>query len=146
MPAIWALTPRQSIEAECRRRGKPALVAACIDLLQGRHDVDDALLLALAGPAAEAVISGQAGGRTGYWPRVWAARGLLHSWDDSAAPAIIHATTDDAWRVREMAAKVIARHRVGEAFNAAAGLRHDQVPRVRAAAERAMVMLTASKS
>jgi hypothetical protein len=146
MPAIWELTPRQSIAAECRRRGKPAVVSACIDLLQGGHDVDEALLLALAGPAAEAVLGGQAGGRTGYWPRVWAARGLLHAWDNRATAAIIRATTDDAWRVREMAAKVIARHRIGDALDAAAGLRDDHVPRVRAAAERAMVILTADAS
>ncbi len=144
MPAIWRLTPRQSIAAECQRRGKPALVSGCIDLLQGRHDIDDSLLLALGGPPAQAVLSGQAGGRTGYWPRVWAARGLLYAWDNRATAAIIQATSDDAWRVREMAAKVIARHRIGDAFSAAAGLQDDQVPRVRAAAERAIVILTAS--
>ena len=106
--------------------------------------MDDALWLALAGPAAEGVLDGQAGGKAGYWPRVWAARGLLHAWDDRATAAIIQATTDDAWRVREMAAKVIARHRVGSAFAAVAELRSDPVHRVRAAAERAVVLLTAS--
>jgi len=106
--------------------------------------VDDALLLALAGPAAQSVLDGQAGGKTGYWPRVWAARGLLHAWDDRATTAIVQATTDDAWRVREMAAKVIARHRVGAALTAVAELRNDPVRRVRAAAERAVVLLTAS--
>lgn len=146
MSAIWRLTPRQSIAAECQRRGKPALVSGCIDVLQGRHDVDDALLLALGGPPAQAVLTGQAGGKTGYWPRVWAARGLLHTWDNRATAAIIQATTDDAWRVREMAAKVIARHRIADAFAAAAGLRNDQLPRARAAAERAIVILTASSS
>ena len=54
-------------------------------------------------------------GKEGYWPRVWAARGLLHAWDDRATAVIVQATADGAWRVREMAAKVIARHRVGEA-------------------------------
>jgi HEAT repeat protein len=92
-------------------------------------------------------------------------RGLLHAWDDTAAGgsatddpaaggsaadtaahAIIHATEDDAWRVREMAAKVIAKHHVGEALDAVAGLRDDPVPRVRAAAHRAVVTLTAKKS
>jgi HEAT repeat protein len=146
MPAIWRLTPRQSIAAECQRRGKPALVSGCIDLLQGHHDADDALLLALGGPPAQAVLSGQAGGKAGYWPRVWAARGLLHAWDNHATAAIIQATTDDAWRVREMAAKVIARHRIGDAFTAVTELRNDQVPRVRAAAERAIVILTAGGS
>lgn len=146
MSAIWQLTPRQSIAAECQRRGKPALVSGCIGLLQGRPDVDDALLLALAGPHAEAVLSGRAGGKAGHWPRVWAARGLLHAWDNRATAAIIQATSDDAWRVREMAAKVIARHRIGDAFTAAAELCNDQVPRVRAAAERAIVILTASRT
>jgi hypothetical protein len=144
MPAIWRLTPRQSVAAECQRRGKPAVISGCIDLLNGRHDVDDALVLALGGPPAQSVLGGGAGGKAGYWPRVWAARGLLHAWDDRATAVIIQATTDDAWRVREMAAKVIARHRIGDALTAVAQLRNDQVPRVRAAAERAVVILTAS--
>src|ERR1051326_2509784 len=103
---MWRLTPRQSVAAECERRGKAAFIAGCIDLLQGRSEMDDALLLALAGPAAQGVLDGQAGGTTGYWPRVWAARGLLHAWDELATTAIIQATEDHAWRVREMAAKV----------------------------------------
>ena len=121
------------------------MVSGCIDLLAGR-EVDDGLILALGGPPADYVLTGYAGGREGYWPRVWAARGLLHAWDDSATAAIVRAATDDAWRVREMAAKVIARHRIGAAFPAVAALRADQTPRVQAAAERAVVILTASGS
>jgi HEAT repeat protein len=142
-PASW-ITPRQSVAAECQRRGKPAVVAGCIDLLQGNPDVDDSLVLALGGPLAEQVLDGREGGKLGYWLRVWAARGLLHQWDDRATAAIIQATGDEAWRVREMAAKVIARHRVGDAFDAVTELRNDQVPRVRAAAERAVMILTSS--
>ena len=144
MPALWRLTPRQSVAAECERRGKAAVVAGCIGLLQGRQDTDDALLIALAGPAAQAVLDGSAGGKEGYWPRVWAARGLLYAWDERATAVIIRAAADDAWRVREMAARVIARHRVADAFPAASQLRTDPVHRVRAAAERAVVLLTAS--
>ncbi len=136
-----ALTPQERITAECARRGKAALVAGCVALLHGRHhEVDDDLVLTLGGQSAEYVLSGGEGGKEGYWPRVWGARGLLHAWDDAATDAIVHATTDDAWRVREMAGKVIARHRVGPAF---AGLRADRIARVRAAAERAVVILTA---
>jgi HEAT repeat protein len=137
------LTPRQSIEAECGRRGRPAVVAGCIDLLEGR-DVDDALVLALGGLPAEYVLGGREGGKEGYWPRVWAARGLLYAWEDRATAAIVRATADEAWRVREMAAKVIARHGVGDALSAVIELRDDHVPRVRSAAERAVVVLTAS--
>jgi len=138
-------TPRQSIAAECQRRGKLAVVSGCIDLLE-RREVDDGLILALGGPPAEYVLSGHEGGREEYWPRVWAARGLLHAWDDGATAAIIQATADDAWRVREMAAKVIARYRVGDALPAVAGLLDDVVPRVRVAAERAVAALTASRA
>jgi hypothetical protein len=138
-------TPRQGIAAECQRRGQAAVIAGCIDLIEGR-DVDDGLILTLGGPPAEYVLSGHAGGREGYWPRVWAARGLLHAWDDRATAAIIRATADDAWRVREMAAKVIARYRVGDALPAVAGLQGDDVPRVRIAAERAVAALTASRA
>lgn len=147
MPTSSELTPKQRIAAECARRGKPAVVAGCVDLLHGRHDaVDDALVLALGGAHAEYVLDGGEGGMAGYWPRVWAARGLLHQWEDSAAPAIIAATADQAWRVREMAAKVIASHLVGEGLTAVAALRGDKVLRVRAAAERAVAVLTGSRT
>jgi hypothetical protein len=144
MARVWNLTPQQSVEAECARRGKDAVVAGCIALLEGRP-TDDSLVLALGGPGAVQVLDGREGGREGYWPRVWAARGLLHAWDDRAAGAIIIATADEAWRVREMAAKVIARHQVGDALDAVAGLRTDEIPRVRAAAERAVISLTKSQ-
>jgi len=137
------LTPAQSVAAECQRRGAAAVVSGCIDLLEAR-EVDDALVLALGGAAARYVLGGGEGGKQGHWPRIWAARGLLYVWEDRAAPAIVAATADDAWRVREMAAKVIARHRVDDALEAVTGLRGDQVPRVRAAADRALARLTVS--
>jgi HEAT repeats len=167
-------TPRQRIVAECARPGGgAALIAGCVALLSGRpDDVDDRLITVLGGEAAGQVLDGGEGGRSGYWPRVWAARGLLHAWDDHAAEtepteteptetepaetepaetepatdAIIRALGDHAWRVREMTAKVVAAHRVGRAIDAVAALRDDPVPRVRAAAERAIVQLTASQA
>jgi hypothetical protein len=139
------VAPRDAVAAECRRRGAPAVVAGCIDLLEAR-DVDDALVLALGGAPAEYVLSGGEGGRQGYWPRVWAARGLLYVWEDRAAGAITAATLDEHWRVREMAAKVIARHQVGDALDAVARLREDQVPRVRAAAARAVARITVGEA
>ena len=100
----------------------------------------------LGGPAAEQVLDGRAGGPlvTGHWPRVWAARGLLYAWDEPATTVIVGATSDETWRVREMAAKVIAKHRIGDALDAVVMLRDDPVPRVRAAAERAIAVLTAA--
>lgn len=139
------LTPRQNIEAECGRRGRSAVISGCIDVLEGL-EVDDGLVLALGGETAEYVLSGHEGGKDGYWPRVWAARGLLHVWDDRATAAIIRAAADEAWRVREMAAKVVARHKVDDALSAMADLQGDGVPRVRSAAGRAIAALTLSSS
>ena len=149
-------TPQERIAAECASRGRDALVAGCVALLEGRPDaVDDRLITVLGGDAAGHVLDGREGGRSGYWPRVWAARGLLHAWDNRAdedavakpaADAIIDALTDHSWRVREMAAKVIAAHRIGRALDAVAALRDDPVPRVRVAAERAVVSLTISQA
>ena len=45
-------------------------------------------------------------------------------------------------KLREMAAKVVARHLVGDLLSAVADLRTDPVPRVRAAADRAVARLT----
>ncbi len=54
---------------------------------------------------------------------------------------MLNALRDDAWRVREMALKVVARHRLDEALETVATLQEDPVPRVRAAAHRAQVRL-----
>jgi hypothetical protein len=139
------VSPRQSISAECARRGQGAVVAGCVALLQGRA-ADTDLYLALAGPAAEAVLRGAAGGVDGYWPRVWGARGLLYAWEEAAAPAVVHATADEAWRVREMALKVIARHVIGDAFEVVVKLRNDPIARVRRAAHRAEERLVGARA
>jgi pimeloyl-ACP methyl ester carboxylesterase len=152
-----SLTPRQRIAAECASRGGGAVIAGCVALLSGRADeVDDGLITVLGGEAARHVLDGGEGGRSGHWPRIWAARGLLHAWDDrvveadatadTVTAALIGAMGDHAWRVREMAAKVVARHRVGGALDAAAALRDDPAARVRAAAARAVVVLTAAQA
>ena len=59
---------------------------------------------------------------------------------------MLAALADESWRVREMAAKVVARREIGEGLTALAGLQHDPVPRVRAAAARATAMLTAARA
>mgnify|MGYP006137620203 CR=1 FL=1 len=62
-------------------------------------------------PPARWVITGRPSGPH-YWLRVWATRGLLWAWDDIALETVGAALDDDAWRVREMAVKVVARHRL----------------------------------
>jgi len=138
----WGVDPRTSIEQECERRGATAVVEGCRVLLCGGH-VDDALLLALGGPAAAKFLDG-ADHDDVYWLRVWGARGLLWAWDASAAPDVRAALADGHWRVREMTLKVVARHRVGEAVDDVLPLRDDPVARVRAAAQRTLTLLTAA--
>jgi HEAT repeats len=137
----WGLTPRQSIEAECARRGRPAVIAGCRRLIQG-DDADPALIIALGGPYAPRLLDGDPQSDQRYWFRVWGTRGLLWAWDDSALDAVFLALSDPAWRVRELAAKVAARHGLGDVLPALVDLRDDQVPRVRAAASRAIALLT----
>src|SRR5271170_7301265 len=111
------MTPKQSIAIECERRNRDAVVNDCIAILSDQR-ADAEFLRVIGGPSAELVLEGREGGIDGYWPRVWAARGLLHLWDDAATDAIIEATTHTSWRVREMSAKVVARHHVMPAIDA----------------------------
>jgi HEAT repeat protein len=138
------MTPRESIEAECGRRGRDAVVAGCMTLLEG-GEVDPELIVALGGPPARWALTGDEGGPD-YWLRVWAARGLLWAWDPSATGALVEVLSDPAWRVREMAAKVAARHLLGDALPALERLRDDPVPRVRVAAERAATRIVAESA
>jgi len=141
----WELTPRQSVEIECARRGTAQVVAGCVALLRGQV-VDDDFILVLGGPAGHRVLDDGPEQRNQYWRRVWGARGLLYAWTGEAEGAVVAALADEHWRVREMAAKVVAKRRIGAALDPVAALRSDPVPRVRAAAERATVLLTAAAS
>jgi hypothetical protein len=136
----WGMTPRESVEEECRKKGTKNVVARCVEILSG-GEADEETLHALAGPASIQVLEGGEGGLTGYWPRVWAMRGLIYAWNDSATPVVISGASDESWRVREMSARVVARHQVSDAVEEMVVLRDDEVPRVREAAERALTRL-----
>jgi HEAT repeats len=127
--------PRERIAQLCAQRGESAVVEGCIAMLAG-DDADPIVVDALGGRHANRVIDHASGE---YWGRVWGARGLLYVWGDEAIPALRAAVTDEHWRVREMVAKVVAKHRLDELVGDVAPLRADQVPRVRAAAERALI-------
>src|SRR3954470_9424440 len=135
----WGTSPRDSIERECQRRGKDKVVAGCMSLLDGRG-ADAELVYALGGPPASWVFTGEPPGPD-YWLRVWAARGHLWAWDDAALPCLMTALGDEAWRVREMALRVVARHRLTAAASAVTALLDDPSPRVASAASRALARL-----
>ena len=75
---------------------------------------------------------------------MWATRGLLWAWDDVALESVQGALTDDAWRVREMALKVVARHRLDDLLLTVVDLQEDPAARVRAGASRALMRISAS--
>lgn len=137
--SAWRLTPKQSIEAECARRGRCAVNAGCARLIDG-DDTDAGLIMVLGGPAAAKFFDGHMHDDV-YWLRVWGTRGLLWAWDGSRPAAVATALGDEAWRVRELAVKVVARHRLDEHLATVAQLRADPVPRVAAAAHRAVTVL-----
>jgi hypothetical protein len=138
------MTPRQSIERECARRGRDDVVDGCRRLIR-QDPVDPGLVRALGGPAADKFFDGQPHADT-YWLRVWGLRGLLWAWDDAALPEVRLALGDEAWRVRELAFAVISRHLLGDFVPDAAAGAEDPVPRVREAAQRALVQLTARRA
>lgn len=77
-----------------------------------------------------------------YWPRVWAARSLLHEWHQCAEQAVTAGLSDEHWRVREMCAKVVTRHDLATAADACADLAaHDGNHRVRICALRAVAVV-----
>jgi HEAT repeat protein len=146
---LWGTTPRLSIESACARLGTGTVLRACVTLLGGA-DADPSMVAALAGPTAPRYLDAPDDKR--YWLRVWGARGLLWALSmPDAEPAaepwiagpLVAALGDRHWRVREMAVRVAARYRLDEAQPAIAALLTDDTPRVRAAAARALRLLTA---
>jgi HEAT repeat protein len=136
------------VERECGLRGTAQVVAGCVALLAG-GGADRSLVHALGGPAADSVLGPHPRRDQRYFLRVWAARALLYAWDDGVPgprDAVLAALSDESWRVREMAAKVVARREIGEGLTAVAALQQDPVPRVRAAAARATAILTAARA
>ena len=111
-------------------------------LLTGTNEGEE-FLLWVGGRHAQGILDGAP---TLYWPEVWGARTLLYAWDDAAAAVIQTGLSNQAWRVREMAAKVVARHLLGDLLSSVANLGNDPVARVRQAAGRSVARLTLARA
>jgi HEAT repeat protein len=122
--------------------GIHSTVDTCLALLDGHLDYDrlPVPLSYLAGvhSASKLGRGDLASRRQDHWPRVWAARALRYVWLDYAEPGVVAAIGDPAWRVREMAAKVVAQRELGQAVHAVQRLLLDEEPRVRVAGVRAL--------
>lgn len=123
----------QRLAAAVKLYGESQVIERALNIIDGQNEGADFLLF-VGGEHANGLLNGAP---VLYWPELWGLRALLYVWDDSAAPAVIRALGDTAWRVREMAARVVA----ARELPAVAELREmleDSVPRVRVAAAKAL--------
>jgi hypothetical protein len=134
---------RVRVAAACERWGHDAVVRRCAVLLAGGGvgEVDTELVLVLGGEPARRLVAGGVPDHQRYWLRVWAARGLLWAGPPLPLDSLRASLQDEAWRVREMACKVVARHLVDDLFDDVVTLEADTVDRVRIAARRAAMCL-----
>jgi HEAT repeat protein len=142
-PSEIVLAPRARVLLLGRRIGEEAVAGWCAELLSGAVPNDDPRrpsIKWLGGRHAALELKvGRVDERgQDYWPRVWAARGLLYVWRPEAEPAVLAGLRDPAWRVREMCAKVVRSRALHRAEPVLTHLLDDRVPRVRAAAEAAL--------
>ena len=125
--------PAERITAAVAALGEDEVVSRSMALLAG-FNVGEEFLLWVGGVHAQGIIDGAP---ALYWPEVWGARALLYVWDDKASDAVKAGLTNQAWRVREMTARVTAAR--GLPFAAELrGLLTDDTARVRASAARAL--------
>lgn len=118
------------------RYGEARVVALATGLLQGRNAGND-ILLYLGGRHAQGVLDGAP---ALYWPEVWGARAFMYVWSDgsdAATSAVLAGLGNQAWRVREMCAKVCAVRAIGGPETMTV-LLADEVARVRSSAARAL--------
>ena len=133
-PAVPVDLPlKERLAAAVERYGESGVIARSLSLLAGNDEGEDFLLF-VGGDHAQGILDGAP---VLYWPELWGARALLHVWNASAVQAIVSATDNPAWRVREMSARVIAAHGLSAASELSE-LLSDDVPRVRVAAARAL--------
>jgi HEAT repeat protein len=132
VPATQASLEQRLADAVAAE-SEPRVVERCVSLLAGRYEGED-FLRVVGGHHAEGILGGAP---ALYWPELWGTRALLHVWDDSATSAVVAALDNQAWRVREMAARVCAERRVGDVATIALLLNDDHA-RVRAGGARAL--------
>lgn len=127
------LPTAERIHAAVEHYGEQAVIDNSIALLRAKNAGKDFLLYA-GGRHALGILDGAP---ALYWPELWGARALLYVWSEAAAPYVVVGLNNQAWRVREMCARVIVLRGLAVAPKLVR-LTTDEVPRVRAAALHAL--------
>ncbi len=134
MPDVPVDLPiEQRIARAVAELGEPTVVLRALSLIAGNNEGEE-FLLVVGGEHARGILDGAP---VLYWPELWGTRALLYVWNDSAVIAVTAALHNQAWRVREMAARVAAARGLDVA-PILVGMLGDETPRVRAAAARAL--------
>ena len=126
------------IAAAVEQLGLDTVVLRSLSLLAGNNEGEE-FLLVVGGEHAQGILDGAP---VLYWPELWGTRALLYVWNDMAVVAVTGALGNQAWRVREMGARVAAVRDLPLAA-AVEVLLVDEVARVRASAARALGALGA---
>jgi hypothetical protein len=129
----------QRLAAAVKHYGETDVVDRAVALLGGAN-VGEEFLLYVGGEHAQGLLDGAP---ALYWPELWGARALLHVWRPNAQSAVQHGLGNQAWRVREMCARVTL-ERALELADDIRNLLIDEVPRVRIAALRALAEIGAA--
>ena len=123
----------ERIRAAVAHYGENVVSDNSVALLRAKNAGTDFLLYA-GGRHALGILEGAP---ALYWPELWGARALLHVWGEQAAPYIVVGLNNQAWRVREMCAKVVLLRGL-QVVPKLVRLTTDEHPRVRAAALHAL--------
>ena len=125
--------PAERIAAAVLLYGERGVIERSISLLRGGNEGEE-FLLYVGGRHAQGVIDGAP---PLYWPEVWGARAFNYVWHEDAATAVLRGLSDQAWRVREMCARVCLLRKIGTP-PVLARLLDDENERVRIAGARAL--------
>jgi hypothetical protein len=147
LPPDLMAHPRELVLGAVATYGENTVIDWCLDLLTGRVDGERAFvdrdlppLAWIGGRMAIGLARWSPERRAAnlYWVRVWAARAFLYVWRDDVTEALIDALDDEAWRVHEHVARVTATRELGAVVDHLLPLLDHELPRVRAAAVRAI--------
>lgn len=128
------LPTAERIQAAVAHYGEQKVIENAVALLRAKNAGKDFLLYA-GGRHALGILDGAP---ALYWPELWGARVFLHVWDEAlAAPYVVVGLTNQAWRVREMCARVVLARGL-EVAPKLVKMLEDDVARVRSAGLRAL--------
>ncbi|MFI5736566.1 HEAT repeat domain-containing protein [Kribbella sp. NPDC051587] len=136
--------PREVVQAAVAAHGEDTVIDWAVAFLTGEISGEAAYgaelpkLVAITGSANPGGWKAPVDPVNYYWIRVWAARVFLYLWRDDVVDALLAVEDDPAWRVREHVARITAQRELGQLVDGLLPMLEHELPRVRAAAVRAI--------